>query len=282
MIIACIDGSELGLSVVEHAIWLANSNQSALMFLHTIEHSHQSEHVHREGNLTPNMKEQLLDELSDEEHQESKKRLSEGKTILEDAKLKADQAGLTQVSIKHRHGTWAEALADLESEASLVVLAAKGENDAVEKKGLSAQLEDTIRAIHTPMYIVKDSFTQPKKMLLAYNGSPTSVKALKVLAETDVIDSSVDIHVVAVQADIEVAKKLIDEVSIVFAKSERVISTRSLQGDILEALTLYQQENDIDVTAMGAFSHGKLHGFFFGSFTTKMLLESPTSFLLIR
>ena len=33
---------------------------------------------------------------------------------------------------------------------------------------------------------------------------------------------------------------------------------------------------------MGAFSHSKLHGFIFGSFTTRMLLESETQFLLVR
>ena len=119
-------------------------------------------------------------------------------------------------------------------------------------------------------------------MMLAYNGSPTSVKALKFIAEGNVISEAVDIHVVAVKADIEEAKNLIDEASMTFSKSDRVISTRALQGEVLETLTSYQQENEIDVTTMGAFSHGKLHGFFFGSFTTRMLLESATSFLLIR
>jgi nucleotide-binding universal stress UspA family protein len=55
-----------------------------------------------------------------------------------------------------------------------------------------------------------------------------------------------------------------------------------LKGDTIEQLTSYQKENQIDITAMGAFSHGKLHGFFFGSFTTKMIQQSDCNFLLIR
>ena len=43
-----------------------------------------------------------------------------------------------------------------------------------------------------------------------------------------------------------------------------------------------KQKVAIDITMMGAFSHGKLHGFIFGSFTTQMLLESKTQFLLVR
>jgi nucleotide-binding universal stress UspA family protein len=282
MIVACIDGSELGDAVVDHAIWLANSSQSPLQFLHTIEHSHQSEHINREGNLTPNMKEHLLDELSDEERLESKKLIAEGKTILDAAKQKAQQAGLTNITAKQRHGSLPEALVDIESDASLVILGAKGENHQGDKQGLGSQLEESIRAIHTPVFIVKRDFSQPKKMLFAYNGSPTSSKALKLLAEGQLCSPSLDVHVVAVKANIDDAKKLIDEASIVLSKSKLNVSTRALQGEVIEQLTAYQQENDIDITCMGAFSHGKVHGFFFGSFTTRMLLESSTSFLLIR
>lgn len=282
MIVACIDGSELGNSVVEHAIWLAKNNQASLQFLHTIEHSHRSDNVHREGNLTPNTKEHLLDELSDEERLESKKLIAEGKAILETAKQTAEQAGLSNVIVKQRHGGLPEALVDLESEASLVVLGAKGENHQGDKQGLGSQLEEAIRALHTPVFIVKNDFSEPKKMLFAYNGSPTSSKALRLLADGQLAAQSLDIHVVSVKANLNDAKKLIDEASVLLSKSELKVSTRALQGEVISELTTYQQENNIDISCMGAFSHGKVHGFFFGSFTTRMLLESATSFLLIR
>ena len=60
------------------------------------------------------------------------------------------------------------------------------------------------------------------------------------------------------------------------------IVAKAMTGDPVKELTQYQQEKAIDITMMGAFSHGKLHGFIFGSFTTQMLLESTTQFLLIR
>ena len=68
-------------------------------------------------------------------------------------------------------------------------------------------------------------------------------------------------------------------------ESEPYIPPTKAEEDALLAVyldTLTNRGLDIDTTAMGAFSHGKLHGFFFGSFTTRMLLESATNFLLIR
>jgi nucleotide-binding universal stress UspA family protein len=282
MIVACIDGSVLGSAVTDHAICLAQSSQLPLQFLHTIEHSHHSEHVHREGNLTPNMKEHLLDELSDEERLESKRLIANGKQMLERAKQKAELAGLNSITIKQRHGSLPEALTDLESEIALVVLGSRGEDHNGDKKGLGAQLEEAIRAIHTPVFIVKGDGAQPKKMMFAYNGSPTSIKALKLIAEGQLLDSDIELHIVSVKANIDEATSLTEDAVSLFNKSSISPKTVALQGEALDMLTAYQQQNNIDLTAMGAFSHGKMHGFFFGSFTTRMLLESNSHFLLIR
>ncbi|NQY26283.1 MAG: universal stress protein [Piscirickettsiaceae bacterium] len=281
LILAGIDGSDLGNSVIDYAIWLAKNSQSPLKLLHTIEHSHHSEHPHREGTITPNMKEHLLDELSDEEHAESKKLIAEGKTILSNAKQKSEKAGLTDIIAKQRHGTLSEALSDLESELSMVVLGAKGEDHKGDKKGLGAQLEEAIRSINTPVFIVKGDFSIPKKLMLAYNGSPTSKKALEQIKNAT-ISQQLEIHIVSVKSNKNDAQELIDEAKASFVDSKLSITTQALVGEAIEQLTSYQQKNDIDITAMGAFSHGQVHGFFFGSFTTRMLLESKTNFLLLR
>jgi len=282
LILAGIDGSDLSNSVIDTTIWISKQSQSPVKFLHTIEHSHHSDIPHHEGNLTPNMKEHLLEELSDEERLESKQMIADGKTIINHAREKAEQAGLTDIIAKQRHGTLPEALTDLEPELAMVVLGAKGEDHKGDKQGLGAQLEGAIRAIHTPVFIVKGEFSTPKKMMFAYNGSPTSKTALQLVAQGHFCNQALELHIVSVKSTLDDAQALIDEATAVFEKANVTITTKALAGEAVDELTAYQQENDIDVTAMGAFSHGKLHGFFFGSFTTRMLLESNTNFLLIR
>ena len=281
-ILACIDGSALGDSVVDYAIWLAKNSQSPIKFLHTIEHSHHSDIPHHEGNLTPNMKDHLLAELSDEERLESKQLIAEGKVIIDKARQQAEQAGLTDIVAKQRHGSLAEALDDLEAELAMVVIGAKGEDHQGDKQGLGAQLEGAIRAIHSPIFIVKGEFVEPTKMMFAYNGSPSSQKTLQLLAKDHFCKSSMTIHLVSVNSRIEHAEALIEDAKSVFSAAKITVEAKALTGDTVTELTAYQQQKSIDITAMGAFSHGKVHGLFFGSFTTRMLLESKTSFLLVR
>ncbi|MDT8371937.1 MAG: universal stress protein [Gammaproteobacteria bacterium] len=281
-ILVCIDGSELSKSVIDYAIWLAQNSQLSLKFVHTIEHSHTSEIAHKEGNLLPNMTENLLSELSDEERAKSKILIAEGKLILQAAMDKAMQAGLTNTIVKQRHGRLSEALQDLNGDYELVVLGARGKNHAGDTQGLGSQLEDAIRALHSPMCIVKTEFKQPTSLLFAYNGSPTSKKALDFIKKAPFISAQLTLHLVSVHKTSEQAQVLIDEASSFLNGIASPIVSTALVGEVSSAILAYQSENAIDFTVMGAFSHGKLHGFFFGSFTTRMLLEGKTNFLLVR
>lgn len=281
-ILACIDGSELSDAVIEQAIWLANNSQFPIKFLHTIEHSHLSEHVDHEGTLTPNMTENLLNELSDEERTESKRLIAEGKAILNNAVQRAEQAGITNIIAKQRHGTVSEVLQDLEMEIEIVVLGAIGEDHNGDKKGLGSQLEQAIRVTHKPIVIVKKPFVAPHNLMLAYNGSPTSKKAIEIIKKDVFSTQSFNIHIISVQSNLADAQRLVDDVETALSSVNCIVKTTALTGDPVEQLTQYQLEHNIDLTMMGAFSHGKIHGFVFGSFTTQMLLDGSSNFFLLR
>ena len=281
-VLAGIDGSELSNSVIDYAIWLTKKGPTSLNLLHTIEHSHHSEQAHHEGNLTPNIKEHLLDELSDEERMESKQLIADGKQILNDARTKAESAGIVELIAKQRHGTLPEALIDLQSQVAIIVIGSKGQDHTGEAKGLGTQLEDAIRVATKPIFIAKSRFKKPKKLMFAYNGSPTSHKALNLLVREALIHKGLEIHVVSVSKNLQEARNLIEDAESVLKGVGIASTVQALCGDTLSLLTQYQKINNIDITMMGAFSHSKLHGFIFGSFTTRMLLESETQFLLVR
>lgn len=281
-ILACIDGSPLSSSVVEHAIWLANNSQLPITFLHTIEHSHVSEHPDHEGNFTPNMTENLLHDLTDEERLESKRLISEGKIILSKAEQRAEQANVTNINIKQRHGSVSQALLDLDMDIEMIVLGATGEDHQDDKKGLGSQLEHAIRSTQRPLMIVKKSFVAPRHLMLAYNGSPLSKKAIDIINKDMFSTQSLNIHIVSVQKNNEDAQQLVNDVETALSSSKCIVKTTALTGDPLEKLSQYQQEHHIDLTMMGAFSHGKIHGFMFGSFTTQMLLDGDSNYFLLR
>ncbi len=281
-ILVGIDGSSISDSLLQYAIWLAKSNGMTIKLLHTIEHSHNTENLHHEGNLTPNIRRELLKELSNEEREKSKKLLAKGKEILNSAKQSIIEAGLTDVVAKLRHGTLPEAIEDLSDEIALVMLGSKGKDHQNNESGLGFHLENAIKSTTTPVFIAKKEFTQPKKVMFAYNGSPTSKRALEMISQDTIYKEPLEIHIVSVSNDQELTKNLVTEAENILANSSATVIKKTLKGDTLQQLTNYQEKNKIDITAMGAFSHGKLHGFFFGSFTTKMIQQSDTNFLLIR
>lgn len=285
-ILVGIDGSQISDSLIEYAICLAKSNGLTIKLIHTIEHSHHTENPHHEGNLTPNIRRELLKELSEEERVESKALLAHGKSLINAAKEKVLVSGIEKAVAKLRHGTLPEAIEDLKSETAFIMLGSKGkshqEDDKGDDKGLGFHLEESIRATDTPVFIVQKEYAKPKKVMFAYNGSPTSKRALAMISQDTIYKEPLEMHLVNVNSDEQLSEKLLQEAKAAFVESKATIFTRTLQGDTIEQLTQYQKENQIDITAMGAFSHGKVHGFFFGSFTTKMIQQSDCNFLLIR
>ena len=281
-ILVGIDGSAISDSLISYAIWLAKSNGLTIKLVHTIEHSHHTENPHHEGNLTPNNRRELLKELSEEERAKSKVLIAKGKELINTAKQKVLTAGIENVVAKLRHGTLPEAIEDFKSETALIMLGSKGISHQGEDKGLGFHLEESIRATDTPVFIAQKEFCEPQKVLFAYNGSPTSKRALDMITQESIYREPLEIHIVCVNNDNELAEKLTAQAKSAFVDSNNTIITKTLSGDTIEQLTTYQKQNHIDITAMGAFSHGKVHGFFFGSFTTKMIQQSDTNFLLIR
>ncbi len=282
-ILACIDGSALTDTVIDHAVFLAKQTQSELKFLHIIEHKGSTETVLHEGAMTPNMSEQLLASLSEQGYENSKQLIADGRAMLEKAHQKALEYGVTDVSVKHLHGQLAVALQEFEERFEYVVLGVTGHGHSTDKPALGTQLEEAIRVLETPVYIVKTEFTKPKSLLLAYNGGRASRKALETLKKGDLFERDLHIHIVAVQKDRQHAQILVNEAYQELTDSHfDHISSDVLIGNNPKQLIRYQLENDIDITVMGAFSHGKLYGFLFGSFTNEMLLNSKANFLIIR
>lgn len=283
-VLACIDGSNLSNAVIEQAIWLANNSQLSLKFLHLIEHTLLSKQFDHEGIITPNMTEALLSELTDEERADKKRLIADGKILLNNAVQRAEQAGLSNIIAKQRHGTLAEALQDLESEIDIVVLGVSGQDHHDDKKGLGSQLEQAIRVSHQPIIIMKKPLVleTSRNLMLAYNGSPTSKKAIEIIKKELFSTQSFNIHIVSVQKNLAEAQRLVDEVKLALASVKCSLITTALAGDPIELLLQYQREHNIDLTMMGAFSHGKMHGFMFGSLTTQLLLQGASNFFLLR
>lgn len=279
-VMACIDGSALSDAVVDYAAWIAEKVQSPLELMHTIEHGMLLDKVNRSARHTPNMRENLMEELSEQERAESKRLIAQGKQMLEAQTQRLSSKTLKDIAVKQRHGELAEALEGVVDEIRVLVIGQRGEDHVDEETAIGSQLESSIRALHKPILIVNADFKQPKSMMLAYNDTEGANKALNMVCKSPLY-RDMQIHLVHV-SDKPDAQALLDQAAELLKQAGLSYQAALLNGDAQTELLKYQDENNLDMTVMGAFSHGKLRNLFFGSFTLKMLEQNHKPVLLLR
>ncbi|MBE0497991.1 MAG: universal stress protein [Campylobacterales bacterium] len=276
-ILACIDATQQSSVVSDYAIWMAQRISRPLHFINTIEHHSKTPQSNLSGNIGLGARDDLLESLAGEEEQQSRELLAKGKTSLQHAKEQAEVAGV-KATASQRHGMLYENLAELEKEIRVLVLGRSGESL---KSPVGGQVEEVIRLLHKPILLVGKAFSAPKSIMLAYDGTPSSNKALEMVA-TSRLFQTLDCHVVNVNDSSAVSQKLLDKAKELLEKSAIAASYTSLQGEAVSRLSSYLNENNIDIMVMGAFSHNRLRDALFGSFTAKLISGTDKPLLLLR
>ena len=280
-VVSCIDGSTFTEAVCEYSSWIANGINAPLKFLHTVEQSNAPSVTDLSGSIGLGASEDLLNELAQVEQNQSHLLIKKGNLMLQAAKQKAEDAGVSNITLRQQKGGLAESLVEIEDQIRAVVIGIRGTDHNSEQSGLGAQLETVIRSLHKPILVVNKSFSIPKKIMLAYDGSTGSKKALDIVASSPLFKST-PCHLVHVGDQASASESLLKEAENVLTAAGINATTTRLKGKAKDKLAAYQAEQDIDLTIMGAFSHTRVRGFILGSFTAKMLQKTHRPLLLLR
>ncbi|OIP52894.1 MAG: universal stress protein [Helicobacteraceae bacterium CG2_30_36_10] len=276
-VLVCLDGSRLSKAVCDYGIFISKNLNLPLVLLNVVEHSHISKRVNLSGNIGLGSKDDLLVELVNEEIQESKRLIAKGKAVLKEMELYMKSQNITNFTTMQKHGTLYETLDELSKDLKIAIIGLKGENDST----IGSHTEELIRTLSIPILLVNKEFTPIKSMLMAYDGSEYAKKAI-IVGKQNPIFPNITRHIINVNRDTTASNRLLDEAKSLFANAAIEVKTKSLSGEVLQALCTYQEENDLDMIAMGAYSHNRFRSAIFGSFTTKMMLKSKKPLLLFR
>jgi nucleotide-binding universal stress UspA family protein len=276
VVMACIDGSHVSAAVCDYGAWIANTIKAPLKLLHTIEHVREAALTNLSGSIGLGSREGLLDELAEVEQNRNRLLMEEGRYMLEAARSRVLGTLDQQPELCQRHGSLAESLIELEARIGILVLGIRGQLSE-QQGGVGTQLESVIRALHRPIFVVNRDFKQPRRTMLAYDGSPACKKALDMIISSPL--SELPCHVVHVG---DQGEALLEEAKNALHGAGLEVHNAQLQGKIVDALCQYQVDNDIDLTLMGAFSHNRIRDFLLGSFTHEMLVKSDKPLLLLR
>ncbi|MFC3095706.1 universal stress protein [Alteromonas sediminis] len=280
-VVAGIDGSKLSTSVADYASWIAQTVGVPLTFLHNLEHREPPVSSDLSGSIGLGSREHLLDELIELEARRNKLLVEEGKSMLDTAKERASQVGVEHCTTLQRHGVLSETLVELEDSIRVLVLGARGEDHEEGSSALGHQIESIIRALHKPVLIVNREFRQPKRLLLAYDGSEAANKALNWLC-TSPLYKSMTCHVVHVCDKSDKGSQLLAEAKQTLEAAGVSAETRLIEGNAETELLGYQHKHNIDLLVMGSFGHSRLREMLLGSFTLKMLNKASIPLLLLR
>jgi len=279
-ILACIDGSRYSQSVCDYAAWISQRTGAPLQLLHNIEDTGGASSADLSGAIGLGSRDTLLQELTDIEERRNRLLMEQGKLMLATAKERIGRDG-TVATTKQRHGSLTESLIDMEEDIRVLVLGIRGEEHEQDNQHLGAHLEATIRALHRPILVVNGEFKLPAKVMLAYDGSEASGKALDMLAQSPLFNG-IPVHLVTVGEDPAGASTLQQKATQTLQTAGHKVTAVTLDGKPSEGLVNYQTEHDIDLTLMGAFSHTRLRELVLGSLTAKVLLKSNKPLLLLR
>lgn len=282
LVLACIDNSALNVAVCDYAAWVAKRVNAPLKLLHSIDHHHEkSTSTDLSGNIGLDTREYLLQDMTNQEQEQSKARLQQGKALLNKAKDRVIEAGITEPLTRLQHGSLLESLTEFEAHIRVLVVGARGKEHEDQDNEIGAKIDALIRSLHRPILVVYEAFKAPEQIMIAYDGSEAADKAVDMVASSPLYKGLV-CHLVCVSKTDNVAILLEQAASKLRASGDIKIITASLQGKAAEELCAYQITHHIDMTLMGAFSHSRLHDILLGSFTHKMLLKTKKPLLLLR
>ncbi|RUR26736.1 universal stress protein [Vreelandella andesensis] len=280
-VLAAIDGSQYSASICDYAVWAAKALDAPLSFIHTLDNHPQVAEPDLTGNLGLGTREHLLEKLSNIEEQRAKVSREQGRLMLEAAQHRAAELGIADAQALQRNGTLVETLVENEADTRLLVLGKRGESAHQASGHLGLNLERVVREMHRPILMVPKQFTQPKNVMMAFDGSKTARKGVEMLAKSPLFEG-VACHVVIVGAETAENRSQLDWATetLLAAGHKAVGAIRA--GEVEETLRAYKQEHSIDMLVMGAYGHSRIRHLLVGSTTTAMLRNAHLPVLILR
>ncbi|MCM5704267.1 universal stress protein [Larsenimonas salina] len=282
-ILACIDASRFGELVCDYASWASHALGAPLTFLHVLDRKLYPEEADRSGNIGFGTREHMLESMVSLDQERARIARENGKLMLKAASARASEDGVDTAESLQRHGDLVSTLEDLEGSVRLFVVGKRGETAHGASGHLGSNLERVLRSVHKPVLIAAgEAFKAPERVLFAFDNSASTRKGIERLAASPLFRGTT-VHAVAVGSDSDASRKGLPWVEGVLSDAgiDTVCAVRD--GDDVESVLYdYIEENDIDMTVMGAYGHSRIRHLLVGSTTTAMIQRTRIPLLVLR
>lgn len=281
-VLACVDQSSYAVHVADAAAWAALALQADLELLHVLDrHPEEGGSSDHSGAIGFNAQEVLLTALAQKDEALVRGMREAGRLFLGELRERAHGAGVPRVDIRQRHGELQDTVMDQADGIDLLVLGRRGESADVTLRDLGRNVERLIRSLSRPILTVTDQFRQPRKALIAFDGSAATRKCVDLLAQSPLLKGLSIGVVMAGDRKVDAQRHLNWAVERLEAAGFETWR-KYLPGDPERVIASVIKSEAIDLLVMGAYSHSFLRSLFFGSKTNELLRSAKVPTLLVR
>ncbi|RST83455.1 universal stress protein [Aquibium carbonis] len=279
-LLAFVDGSVYAESVCRLAAWAAVRMGASLEIAHVLGRR-MAGTFDLSGSLEVNQRAALLDEYARLDEQHAKLAQAKGRALLETARAIAAAAGVDQVETRLRNGDLLEALADLETDARMVIVGKRGEAADFAKLHLGSNLERIVRSSTRPVLVASRAYVPFDRFLIAFDGGKSASRAVDFVASSGLL-KGLSATVLSVGADTAENRSRLDAPVRRLREAGFEVDGRLKPGDPDDVIGHHVETQGIGLLVMGAYGHSRIRSLVIGSTTEAMVRRCKVPVLMFR
>ena len=277
-ILACVDTSAYALAVSDHAAWLAQRLGVGVELLTVIErHPRLDGQQDHSGAIGVDAHDALLQSLSQADAARSRQARDAGRLLLTQLRERLAVAGVHDVDIRQRHGDLEETLLEPQAQVAHYVMGRKGVGAHAD--GVADTPLWLLRSVRRPVWLVPERFVVPRRVLVAFDGSAASRRAITHCAQSPWIR---DLDITVLMVTDRGPSRELDAAVQTLRDAGHQAQAMVRAGVAHEAIADVLHEQAMDVLVMGAYSHAWWRSVLRGSNTQELLRRTRVTALIHR
>jgi nucleotide-binding universal stress UspA family protein len=280
-ILVCIDGSmPYTESVCQDAMWMAQKTKASLVVLYVsdIRQFEISMVTDFSGSLGVQPYQNLYMQLQEMEREKTR--------IIQQQVEKIFAPMRDRVTFYQRTGIMVDILHEFESSemgVDLIVLGKRGENVNFATEHLGSTMERIVRSSTKPCLVSSRDHREIKRILIAYDASPSVHKAIQFLARSEDF-RDLEVHLVTAVHDLENTEMVghIQRTEAILQNAGYNVHHKVVNGEPEEVVSEYVERHGIRMVVMGAYGHSTIRHLLIGSTTTNLVRRCHIPILMFR
>ena len=179
-------------------------------------------------------------------------------------------APAVEVQARLRNGDLIGAIGEFEPETRFAIIGKRGEAAGFAQEHLSSNLDRAVRTGQRPVLIVSHAFRPLDRFLLAYDGSPSTERAIERLTEGSVL-RGMECHILSVGSATPATRDRLAAAANALRDAGFTVTEHLETGEPENVITQAMADLDIDLLVLGKSGHSRLRQLALGSTTLELI-----------